>query len=130
MTGEFYAITFPWPDEPTDDQFIAAGAALAITVAATPTEPQKAQVGAVMQLLSARIEQHNSAALLAEKQEAAARWWGDLKQRPSGGRLSVSAGRITTRRALSSADSFYRSGAAAILSRNRPALALAAEDDD
>ena len=119
--GEFHSATFPWQDSPTDVEYAAAEAALGTD--------DRSRIDQIMSLLSDRIESFNADASLAEKQEAASRWHADLLQAPTGGRKSIQTGSISLEIMPDSRASFFRSGAAAVLSRNRPALAAIAGDE-
>ena len=129
--GIFHSIMLPWPEAPTDSQYRAAGSALGISIATnTPTVSEKAQVDAVMGLLSARIQQYAPGAPLAVRREAATRFWGYLAQaaQPSVG--AVDLGHIKQTPPYSHAAAFRNSGVAALLAPWRIRRAGLVEEAD
>ncbi|MXZ32126.1 MAG: hypothetical protein F4Z20_01695 [Gammaproteobacteria bacterium] len=136
--GEFYDVALPWPEQPQDVQHKHAAAALGITLANPdqPTTVEKAEVTAVMSQLSARIEQYASAAPIAVKREACARFFGYLNEAPSGAftKRDIGVMHVSFNQTFqySHAAAFRNCGAAALLApwRVRRAGVVKSGDDD
>lgn len=132
--GEFHSVALPWPSDPvpTTEQYQAAGAALDVSVSTTPTVEEKAQIDAIMGILSERIERYAPGAPLAIKREAAARYHGYVSEieQPAGGDVQI--GSLSQKPPYSHAAMFRYCGAAALLSpwRVRRAGVVKSEDDD
>ena len=127
MIGEFYEVTLPWPESPTDGQYTKAAGALGETVSATPTAAEKAVIGHSMSLLSDRVEQYAAGAPISAKREAVARFHGYLVDAQNFTFESVDiGGGLKAQETTRHGPAFRNCGAAAILApwRQRTAVAF------
>ncbi|MCY4156222.1 MAG: hypothetical protein OXF66_02125 [Gammaproteobacteria bacterium] len=134
--GEFWAIPMPWPESPTLAQF-AAGATvigMALADAENPTDAERGRITAEITIATSRVQQYAPSAPLAIRQEAASRFYGYLKDAPSGayGKQDLNLDSVSVNRTYqySHAALFRNCGAAALLTPWREWSAGHIEKDD